>query len=159
MSPVRAIDILIGALTIWGESRGCSQQGRLAVAYSIINRARARRYWGLANSTGHPAHSIAAVCLRAWQYSVWNPDDRNRVKLDVLQAQYEKAIEDVHCRNSLKALIDALDGHEPDPTGGATHYLTRAAYDRAQRSRADHWSKGREPDVVIGTHLFFRGVP
>lgn len=159
MSPIRAIDILIGALTIYGEARGCSQQGRLAVAYSIINRAKAKKYWGLARSTGHPDHSIAAVCLRAWQYSVWNANDPNKTKLEALQAEYEKAIEDRHCRNSLKALIDAIDGHEPDPTDGATHYLTRAAYNTAQRSSGDHWSKGREPDLVIGSHLFFRGVP
>ena len=159
MTPIRGADILIGALTVHGEARGCSQMGRLAVAYSILNRANAKKYWGLARSTGHPDHSIAAVCLRAWQYSVWNVDDPNRVKLENLRAEYERAIEDVHCRNSLKALIDALDGHEPDPTGGATHYLTRAAYERAARSARDHWSKGREPDVVIGTHLFFRGVP
>ena len=96
MSPVRAIDILIAALTIYGEARGCSQHGRLAVAHTIINRAKERKYWGMARSTGHPDHSLAAVCLRAWQYSVWNESDPNRLKLEALREEYERAIEDIH---------------------------------------------------------------
>mgnify|MGYP004457425313 CR=1 FL=1 len=158
MSPVRAIDILIAALTIYGEARGCSQHGRLAVAHTIINRAKEREYWGMARSTGHPDHSLAAVCLRAWQYSVWNESDPNRLKLEALREEYERAIEDIHCRNSLKALIDALDGHEPDPTDGATHYLTQQAHEKALRSDRDHWSKGRDYHLQIGSHRFFKGV-
>jgi len=146
-------DILVGALTIHGEARGCTQQGRLAVAHCILNRMRARRWWGTSVAP-YENHSMAAVCLKPWQFSCWNAGDPNYSILSRLREEYRKAIQDRTCRASLKALLDAADGWMPDPTGGATHYLTTALH---KSSRAPSWSR-RDDYVEIGAHRFFTGI-
>lgn len=147
------LDILVGALTVYGEARGCTQAGRTAIAHTIINRAKKHSWWGKIDGM-YPDHSIAAVCLKPWQYSCWNANDPNSALLENLQAEYRKAIQDKHCRASLKALIDALDGWEPDATDGATHYLTKRLHETSPPAwaRGDNW-------MEIGAHRFFRDVP
>lgn len=145
-------DILIGALTIYGEARGDSQDGRVAVAHTILNRCKARKWWG--ESHIYPSHSIAAVCLKPQQFSCWNKLDPNSGALLKLRAQYREAIQDRHCRASLKALIDALDGFVNDHTQGSTHYLTTALHNSG---KAPEWAK-RGDYIEIGKHRFFRGV-
>ncbi|ALO46584.1 cell wall hydrolase [Pseudohongiella spirulinae] len=147
-------DILIGALTIHGEARGCTQPGRTAIAHCIINRAKARKWWGK-GTAGYADHTIAAVCLKPWQFSCWNPNDPNQILLKTLQEQYRAAIQKPTCRAALKALIDALDGYEPDQTGGATHYLTTNLHKSA---RCPAWAKGNNNFVEIGSHRFFSGI-
>ena len=44
-----------------------------------------------------------------------------------------------------------LDGREPDPTRGATHYYLEG-------SPRPFWAEGREPAVQLGAHLFFNDV-
>lgn len=147
-------DILIGALTIYGEARGCTQEGRVAIAHTILNRMRARKWWG---SGVHPYrnHSMAAVCLKPWQFSVWNASDPNYALLSRLRDEYRQAIQNKDCRASLKALIDALDGYAPDPTGGATHYLTSRLHDS---SKAPAWSRQNSDFIEIGAHRFFTDI-
>jgi N-acetylmuramoyl-L-alanine amidase len=148
------IDILIGALTIHGEARGCTQQGRTAIAHCIINRCKKKNWWGR-GTPGYEDHTIAAVCLKPWQFSVWNPNDPNLSLLTNLREQYRQAIQQKTCRAALKALIDALDGYEPDPTGGATHYLTTRLH---QSNRCPAWAAGNNNFVEIGAHRFFAGI-
>lgn len=150
---VNEVDILVGALTIYGEARGEDLQGQIAVAHVLINRAKAKKWWGK-RVEGLPDHSLAAVCLKPWQFSVWNPNDPNRAKLVSLRENYARAITDPVCRRALKALIDALDGYVPDPTGGACHYVTNALY---QSGKAPDWAQGRQ-HIRIGSHLFFPDV-
>jgi spore germination cell wall hydrolase CwlJ-like protein len=147
------IDILVGALTIHGEARGCTQAGRTAIAHTILNRVRARSWWGK-GVCPYSDHSIAAVCLKPRQYSCWNANDPNYKLLTGLQRAYREAIQDKTCRAALKALIDALDGYELDHTGGATHYLTTALH---KSNKAPPWSK-RDKFVEIGKHRFFANI-
>ena len=148
------VDILIGSLTIHGEARGCTQEGRTAVAHTIINRCKAKSWWGR-GVKDHVSHSVAAVCLKPNQFSCWNANDPNSQLLESLQEQYRTAIEDKTCRASLKALIDAADGYIPDMTGGATHYLTIRLH---QSVRAPAWAKGNNNYIQIGAHRFFAGI-
>jgi N-acetylmuramoyl-L-alanine amidase len=150
---VSDIDILVGALTIHGEARGCTQEGRTAVAHTLINRAKARSWWGK-GVEGLPDHSIAAVCLKPWQFSCWNKNDPNADLLQKLRADYREAIQQKTCRAALKALIDALDGYAPDATNGATHYLTTRLY---MSPRCPVWAYGM-PYIEIGAHRFIKGV-
>lgn len=146
-------DILIGSLTIYGEARGSSQDDRLAIAHTILNRCNAKKWWG-EKVKPHPDHSIAAVCLKPYQFSCWNANDPNSRLLANLRTQYREAIKDKSCRAALKALIDAVDGFEPDPTLGATHYVTTSLH---KSSKAPAWSKGKS-FIEIGAHRFFAGV-
>lgn len=146
-------DVLVGALTIYGEARGSTQQDRVAVAHTILNRMRARRWWGTGVSP-FENHTMAAVCLKPFQFSCWNAGDPNYAQLTRLREQYRKAIQDPVARACLKALIDAADGWLPDPTGGATHYITSALH---KSGKGPVWSQGREY-VEIGAHRYFSGI-
>ncbi|HSO43463.1 MAG TPA: cell wall hydrolase, partial [Rhodospirillales bacterium] len=50
------------AATIWGEARGESEEGKLAVASVIANRATRPGWWG---------RDIRSVCLATAQFSCW----------------------------------------------------------------------------------------
>lgn len=150
---VNEVDILVGALTVYGEARGCTQAGRTAIAHTLLNRAKARKWWG-AGVKPYADHSLAAVCLKPYQYSCWNHSDPNYALLVKLQGAYREAIRDRHCRAALKALIDALDGYAADVTNGATHYLTIKLH---LTEAAPVWAK-RQDFIEVGAHRFFRNV-
>jgi N-acetylmuramoyl-L-alanine amidase len=67
-------DLLTGAATIYGEARGSTQEDRVAVAHTILNRTKAKSWYGKAVSP-HPDHSISAICLKPMQFSCWNKND------------------------------------------------------------------------------------
>ncbi len=127
-------DILIAARTVYGEARGQPYEGQKAVAHVLINRWKWKR--------GDSDHSLAAAALRWLQFSAWNENDPNREILE--NADWDSAA----LRTALKAVLEALD--EPDFTQGARHYHTRHV--------SPNWSRGRTPDLVVGDHLFFRGI-
>jgi spore germination cell wall hydrolase CwlJ-like protein len=69
-------DDILAWITIWQESRGEPDEGKLAVAEVIWNRMRTRY-----SSDG----TVAGTVLRPWQFSGMNTDDPNRIpafKLD-----------------------------------------------------------------------------
>jgi N-acetylmuramoyl-L-alanine amidase len=147
-------DILVGALTVYGEARGDTQEGRTAVAHTIINRCRARSWYGKGNGEDLQDHTLSAVCLKPMQFSCWNENDPNRNTLSVFKNKgLARCIGSKDFRACLKALIDALDGFTADPTKGATHYLTIALHNSG---KAPAWSIGDY--IEIGAHRFFKGV-
>ena len=127
-------DVDVTARTLYGEARGQSLDGIIAVASVVVNRARRGAYGA----------SPAAVCLRPWQFSCWNARDPNRAIIE--RVQPGDFIFDV-CR--LVASL-AIRGLLHDPTGGATHYHTKGV--------APNWSRGKTPSAVIGDHLFFNDI-
>lgn len=147
-------DLLVGALTIYGEARGDTQEGKVAVAHTILNRCKAQKWWG----KGVPAlvdHSIAEVCLTPSQFSCWNEKDPNRKVLDAMQKEgLAFNISGKDFRACLKALIDAVDGFTIDHTKGCTHYVTTALH---QSGKAPEWCR-RGDYIEIGKHRFWRGI-
>jgi len=134
----QAVDTL--ARTLWGEARGEPAGGLAAVAHTVVNRAllgaaqRKYRWWG---------SSIVEVCRKPQQYSCWNDDDPNCAKLKQVTAA------DADFRRCLAVAAQAVDGTlGADPTGGATHYHTRACH--------PSWAKGKAPCYALGDHLFYR---
>ena len=104
-------DIL--ARTLWGEARGETLAGQIAVAWTIRNRVndgRLKSWWG---------EGYAGVCQAPYQFSCWNKNDPNHASLSGAKA--------MPLRELAQARIVAdqvIDGKVPDPTGGATHYLS-----------------------------------
>jgi N-acetylmuramoyl-L-alanine amidase len=147
-------DILVGALTIYGEARGETQESRVAVAHAILNRCKAKRWWG----KGVPAlldHSIEEVCLTPKQFSCWDEKDPNRpLLLSMREDGLDSCIVDKDFRGCLKALIDALDGYAIDHTKGCTHYLTTKLHASGE---GPEWAK-RGDYKEIGGHRFFAGI-
>jgi hypothetical protein len=123
--------------TVWGEARGESGLGKVAVAWVIINRA-IKPQW---------PNTIGDVCLQPWQFSCWNDNDPNRDKLHSLDVESSDPIISA-CR---RCVDDVLQGKVVDPTYGADHYY-------ATWIPAPNWAKG-EPTTAIGQHKFFNLRP
>jgi hypothetical protein len=147
-------DILIGTLTLYGEARGSTHADRMAIAHTILNRMRARAWWGKSADPRLADHSMAAVCLKPMQFSCWNPSDRNSALLNDIRATQRLPLHDATMRACLLSLLAATDGDEGDPTAGATHYLTEVLH---QSQWPPQWSKGRS-FIAIGAHRFFSGI-
>ena len=129
----REEDVVIMAKTIWGEARGESYEGKVAVGCVIRNRAEQPCWWG---------KSIAGVCLKKWQFSCWNSNDPNSGKIAELSDDVLSPFVDI--ANSI------LEGSVDDPTSGATHYHTEAVDPK--------WAIGREATCEIGHHLFYKDI-
>ncbi|WP_416674033.1 cell wall hydrolase [Egbenema bharatensis] len=133
-------DIDIMARTIWGEARGESREGKVAVAWVIRNRA--------ARSPAYNWPSmIKAVCRQAYQFSCWNHGDPNRASLQSVSPG------DSSFRECLDVAKKVTAGELSDNTNGADHY-----YNPAGVTQTPDWARGRTPVARIGRHLFFRLV-
>lgn len=137
-----ALDIDTMARTIYGEARGESRAGQVAVAYVILNRASRPSWWSRGAGPGIPDDTIAAVCRRSAQFSCWNTTDPNLKKLLAASAA------DPVFAGCLSVVAEVLSGVISDPTGRADHYHHHAI--------TAAWSKGVTPTAVIGNHKFFR---
>ncbi|CAF2385788.1 unnamed protein product [Rotaria sp. Silwood2] len=128
------IDVL--TRTVYGEARGESIDGQVAVAWVIRNRAaKGRTYMG---------KTIKDVCLKPYQFSCWNSNDKNRSVLLNLYTDSEEY-------QSIRRVVEqVLNGTRTDNTQGSTHYHAR----RIQ----PNWTIGKSPVVTIGNHLFYNNV-
>lgn len=133
-------DIL--ARTLWGEARGESLAGQIAVAWTIRNRVndgKTKSWWG---------EGYAGVCQKPYQFSCWNKSDLNYA--------YLSGVKSIPFREFAQAQIAAdqvLAGKVPDPTGGATHYYA------ATMPRAPAWAAKAKQTLKLGHHVFFKDVP
>lgn len=137
MDPAALAQVEVLALTIWGEARGQSHEGRVAVGNVAMNRVRWPRWWG---------RTVHGVCLAPRQFSCWNPGDVNRAKIEALVAagfQGNTAYPD--CFAIAQAL---LAGTQEDLTQRADHYHTRAV--------SPSWAAGQTPVAEIDDHRFYR---
>ncbi|VVN47382.1 cell wall hydrolase [Pseudomonas fluorescens] len=130
------------ARTLWGEARGESLAGQIAVAWTIRNRVndgKAKSWWG---------EGYAGVCQKPYQFSCWNKNDPNFA--------YLSGVKPIPFREFAQAQIAAdqvLADKLPDPTGGATHYYAIAM------KRAPAWAAKAKETLKLGGHVFFKEVP
>jgi len=125
------------ARTIVGEARGEDWAGQVAVAWTVVNRVRAAhgdgpRWWGT---------DVAGVVHADAQFSCWFDAQASRLKA--------LSIHSVPYRVAMEAALAVLNGHEPDPTGGATHYHVTAM------PTPPVWAAKLRPTVSIGAHSFY----
>lgn len=124
---------------VWAEARGEPTKGKLAVRCVIHTRAMTA------------GTSDKEQVLKPRQFSSFNADDPNRVKL--LGAH----LADPDGWAACEAVCDLFEaGLTLDPTMGATHYLNRDAL-----LHQPSWSlaeNGWEPHVIIGHHEFGRAA-
>jgi len=131
------------AVTIYGEARGEPLRGKIAVAFTVVNRAK--------NTT------LCSVVLAPKQYSIFNNNPALR-----------KAATSLHLDPEQRNIIDTSNWHESlkvarlvmlkkvnDPTKGATHYLSpnlmnQMGYEYPQ------WAKEYKRMAVIGSHEFYK---
>lgn len=128
--------VLTLARTVYGEARGETFEGKVAVAHVILTRFRSGKWFA--------GDTIAATCLKPHQFACWNSGDANRSQL------MDATLTDKAFAECLYAALGALLGRIPDPTGGATHYHTSAVH--------PDWAKGHTSVATIGRHLYYRGI-
>jgi spore germination cell wall hydrolase CwlJ-like protein len=125
----RALSCL--ALNVYHESRGEPVEGQLAVAHVTLNRAE---------SSGHP-DDLCAVVTEANGASCqfgWWCDGR------ATAPRNERAFQ-----TSLKVAMDAVTGAAPDPTDGATFFVS-------SRLNRPGWTQRLTQTAQIHGHVFFR---
>ena len=139
-------DLDILARTLWGEARGESLAGQIAVAWTIRNRVEMDLH-----NDGKPdwwGEGYAGICLKKYQFSCWNKNDPNYAYLSGAKA--------IPFREFAQAQIAAdqvIDGKVPDPTGGATHYYATTM------PKAPAWAAKAKQTLKLGHHVFFKDVP
>lgn len=130
-------DLIIGAKTIYGEARGETAEGRVAVGCVIRNRYNLR--W-------RRAKTVADVCLAPSQFSCWNESDPNR---RILTEETFDCLEPTFfsCLESMRYVLLHKDF---DITNGATHYHARQIM--------PFWAKGVTPCYKVGNHWFYNNI-
>lgn len=130
-------ELITMAKTVWGEARGESVKGQIAVAWVIKNRADNPRWWG---------KTIEEVCLKKYQFSCWLESDPNKAKMDKLTEE--------DLKDQIEICQSVLDEKVSDPTDGANHYHTTGILPSWIRNDEDDTIK--QPIATIGNHLFYR---
>jgi len=122
------------ARCIWGEARGEMVEGKLAVAHVVLNRVKARSWYG---------KSISDVILKPRQFSCFDEDDPNLGQILKLSSNSPEL---AFCRAIAELTI--RDRLTNDPTGGATHYHTV--------NSKPSWASKLVFLCRIGNHLFYK---
>lgn len=123
------------AMTVKMEAEGEAYQGKLAVAYVIVNRMHEK------------GRSASDIVLAPFQFSCWNTKEPTRGRLDDQETNRQVWLD------SYKAAWAALYGLQPDPTRGSTSYLNPAVLTHQQMKNAGYnAARVREK---IGAHHFF----
>lgn len=146
--------VVLLALTVLGEARNQTYQGKCAVAQVVKNRVDLK------------GKSVADTVLAPWQFSSWNPEDPNRAFLmEAIRTQCGNVKPEGLWEECLQAAEGALGSpREVDPTGGATHYVVEALWESpAPKSKKPPWYSKRcvekgvtEFLIQIGAHVFAR---
>lgn len=129
-------DLLYAARTVWGEARGETQAGKVAVAWVIRNRFESEKWFAGA--------TIKDTVLKPYQFSCWNENDPNRV--EVLNVEFDNK----DLQKCLYAVLGVFTNLEPDPTYGSTHYHADGV--------SPDWADGKVPVCSIGGHRFFNDI-
>lgn len=140
--PVSEKDRDVLARTLWGEARGESLVGQIAVAWTIRNRVndgKARSWWG---------EGYTGVCQKPYQFSCWNRNDPNYASLSGAKSIPFRELAQVRI-----AADQVIDGKVPDPTGGATHYYATSM------KTPPAWAAKAKQTLKLGGHAFFKDVP
>ena len=121
-------------MVLYGESRGESALGKLAVLWVIHNRALK------ADTT------LKVQVLKPWQFSSFNENDPNRAKL--LTAWKD----DPHAWKDCDAVAQIFEARmTKDPTDGATHYYV------VDMDNPPKWGRGHpgwHETALLGRHVF-----
>lgn len=131
-------DLTLMAGTILMEAGGESFDGKVAVAWVIMNRdARAK----------HPG--IDEIVWAPYQFSAWNTDAQARSHLQATMLS-NPALWD----ECMKAAAAAIWRFIPDPTHGATMYLNPTLTKQIRGGTLPDWYDASKVTAVIGAHEF-----
>jgi N-acetylmuramoyl-L-alanine amidase len=141
-------DQQIMALTIFGESRGEPDEGKIAVGSVILERVKKQGWMG---------KTISEVCLKPYQFSCYLPNDPNFPALKLLAGDWQnKYVQSPDLQNCYQLADGLIDGEIPEtPEIEAAHayqYVTNAMLHSAHPPK---WAGTMSLIVVIGGQSFF----
>lgn len=103
-------ETILLARMLYGEARNCSNNERIAIAYTALNRNKDGKKWNGEND-------LKKVILCPYQYSAFNENDPNRKKLmDPQGKEWDECLD---------VAQGVLSGKYKNSVEGATHYHTR----------------------------------
>ena len=121
--------------TIVFEAADEPEEGKIAVAYVILNRIKSGG-WG---------DSIKGVVTSPWQFEPWMTRREEIEKLSPDAPSYKNAAQ----------IADAvLAGQVPDPTAGAMYFLNPTVVRERRGGSLPSWAQGE--GQPIGNHTFYR---
>jgi spore germination cell wall hydrolase CwlJ-like protein len=131
------------ATMIYGEARGETFDGKIAVAFTALNRASKK--------------TVCEIVLAPKQYSVFNGNTRlKRVAKDIEALPvFLNSIERKAWDKSVKAARIVFHRKMDDPTNGATHYLAPLAM-KELGYKYPKWSREYERVAVVDNHVFYK---
>jgi N-acetylmuramoyl-L-alanine amidase len=128
-------DVILLAMLVWGEARGEPQEGKDAVAHSVLNRLSLSPHFG---------HTLKEVILKPWAYSSFNANDPNRQKLLDPVAHGSRS----EWASALTTAHNAMNGVTADASNGATHYVVVDLWRRqCPEGRDPKWFEAPEVDA------------
>lgn len=141
----RDLDLL--TRTMLGEAAGEGPTGLAAVAHVVVNRAI---------DGGFGGSGIESVVMAPKQFSAWNAGAGGNTpsKWDPNSSAYQ---------NARQVALTVLQGHNVDPTGGATHYYSPRGMDAlvaggSQSNNVPSWLAEETAksggNIQIGGHIF-----
>lgn len=132
------------AVTIWGEARSESLDGKVAVGNVVRNRMATR------------SATVKAICLADRQFSCWNQDGSANHHRVVQAAEQlltpDRPMFDASLRECLFIAQGIVGGALTDNVFNATHYFVAAM------KPPPMWASGHTPVATIGAHVFFAGI-
>lgn len=135
-----AVNLFFLAATIYMEAANQPYAGKLAVGWTIMNRAHQAR------------KPVARVVLEPWQFSCWNTDAPTR---RMLAALFDDVDDGDRVNQSWtecqRVAASVFYGIEADPTKGATHYLNPKVL-----TKLPSWYSSDKVTATVGDHEFLR---
>lgn len=136
-------DDQLGALTLFGEARGESREGKIAVGTVILERVDHRDWDG---------KTVKEVCLMPYQFSCFLPADPNFKVLRQIAENWQASIEHlgalIRCHDIFAGLMSGTIPRDPIVAANhCTQYLT-VDCDAA-------WEKKMRRVATIGRHEFY----
>jgi len=127
------------ALTLYGEARGESVEGKIAVGTIILERTRS-------------GNSIKRTILQPQQFSCFSPNDRQYYRLNFIAEEwkysYKQSRQLRECFAIAKGLVNGtITGHRLLLENRATHFKTISV--------KPEWSKKMNHIITIGGHQFY----
>jgi len=136
-------DLIVLAQMVLGEARGEPYEGQLAVAHVAMNRVADPRW----------PDTPSAVVLQPKQFSCFNDGS----PCLPLMRQPARHASSSTWDSVFRAACAAYFGLEPDPTGGANHYLNEKVTRKIRGGSLPRWFDERKVTRRIGGHTFLRG--